>query len=58
MFYAFDEWPEHGVSRRQKEGSAKGLWSAAVNAMGTSMLILCLLDFVRLAVGADLVVKG
>lgn len=59
MFYAFEEWPDqyrpqHGATR----GSIEGLWSAALNAMGAGMLILCLLDFVRLAVGADLVMKG
>ena len=58
MFYAFGEWPQQDDPRRAEKGSAEGLWSAAVNSMGASMLILCLLDFVRLAIGKDLVVKG
>ena len=59
MFYAFEEWPDQ--TRKQYDatrGSIEGLWSAALNAMGAGMLILCLLDFVRLAVGADIVMKG
>ena len=58
MFYAFGEWPQQDDSRRANKGSAEGLWSAAVNSMGAGMLVLCLLDFVRLAIGKDLVIKG
>ncbi|CAM9397803.1 unnamed protein product [Pylaiella littoralis] len=64
MFYAFDERPQQedkAISVRAAAaaaGSAEGLWGAAVNALGASMLILCLLDFVRLAVGSDFFMKG
>lgn len=56
MFYAFDEWPQQ--ADRETGGSVQGLWDAAVNSMGAGMLILCLLDFVRLAVGSELTMKG
>lgn len=59
MFYAFEEWPqEEDKAGRAARGSAMGLWSAAVDSLGAGMLILCLLDFVRLAVGSDLSMKG
>eukprot|EP00904_Undaria_pinnatifida_P007956 jgi/Undpi1/4290/HiC_scaffold_17.g07656.m1 len=58
MFYLFGEWPQQDDPHRATKGSAEGLWSAAVNSMGGSMLILCLLDFVRLALGKALVIKG
>lgn len=59
MFYAFDEWPrQEGGKTAATRGSLEGLWGAAVNSLGASMLILCLLDFVRLAVGSDLFMKG
>lgn len=59
MFYAFDEWPrEQDKARKTASGSAVGLWGAAVDSLGAGMLILCLLDFVRLAVGSDLSMKG
>eukprot|EP00752_Nemacystus_decipiens_P006629 g5960.t1 len=59
MFYAFDEWPQQDAHAGRKAGtSAQGLWDAAVNSMGAGMLILCLLDFVRLAVGSELTMKG
>lgn len=58
MFYVFGEWPHQDDPRRATKGSAEGVWSAAVNSMGGSMLVLCLLDFVRLALRKDLVIKG
>lgn len=61
MFYAFDEWPqqdENKLADRRAGNSARGLWGAAVNSLGASMLILCLLDFVRLAVGSEFFMKG
>lgn len=58
MFYAFDEWPQQGGQGKKAGTSAQGLWDAAVNSMGAGMLILCLLDFVRLAVGSELTMKG
>lgn len=55
MFYAFEEWPRQA---NLAGGSLQGLWDTAVNSLGAGMLILCLLDFVRLAVGSDLTMKG
>ncbi|CAM9605033.1 unnamed protein product [Ectocarpus sp. 13 AM-2016] len=61
MFYAFDEWPQEDENKlvdRRTGNSARGLWGAAVDSLGASMLILCLLDFVRLAVGSEFFMKG
>lgn len=58
MFYAFEEWTEEDYKRKPKGTSLQGLWDASINAMGAGMLILCLLDFVRLSVGTEFVMKG
>lgn len=57
MFYAFDEGPQKNEGR-SRGSSLEGVWSAAVNSMGGGMLILTLLDFVRILVGTELLIKA
>ena len=41
-----------------KEGKHATLWDTFVSSCGAGMMILCLLDFVRLYLGVNLVVGG
>ena len=44
MFFRLDESPRNKFT----------LWQTCVEALAAGMLVLCLLDFVRLAVGVEL----